>query len=179
VVLFQDECHLLWGDVIGYAWGKRGERAEVSIKNERKKQSYYGTVNFLTGQVFATPYPTGNSEGTIKFLKSLRQRFQGRRIILIWDGASYHRSKAVKDYLKTLNGDCAEDERLIDLVRFAPNAPEQNPMEDVWLAGKTRLRKQHSRLDDFETVKETFFTFINQHILKSIKFDWYKPSYVI
>lgn len=35
VVFFQDECHLLWGDLCGYVWGKTDERIEVPIVNER------------------------------------------------------------------------------------------------------------------------------------------------
>ncbi len=37
-VFFLDECHLLWGDVCGYVWGKTKERIEVPILNERQKQ---------------------------------------------------------------------------------------------------------------------------------------------
>ena len=29
-----DECHILWGDILGYAWGKTDERIEIVIKNE-------------------------------------------------------------------------------------------------------------------------------------------------
>jgi len=45
VVFFVDECHLLWGDLCGYVWGKTDERIEVPIINERSKQTYYGAVN--------------------------------------------------------------------------------------------------------------------------------------
>ncbi len=31
VVFFVDECHLLWGDVCGYVWGKTNIRIEVPI----------------------------------------------------------------------------------------------------------------------------------------------------
>jgi putative transposase len=31
VVFFQDECHLLWGDICGYVWGKKNERVEVQL----------------------------------------------------------------------------------------------------------------------------------------------------
>jgi hypothetical protein len=41
VVFFQDECHLLWGDLCGYVWGKTSERIEVSILNERGRQTDY------------------------------------------------------------------------------------------------------------------------------------------
>ena len=42
VVLFIDECHLHWGDLAGYVWGCRKERAEAPIRNEKRKQTYFG-----------------------------------------------------------------------------------------------------------------------------------------
>jgi len=68
VVFFVDECHLLWGDLCGYVWGKTDERIEVPIINERSKQTYYGAVNLSTQQCLIQAYKTGNSESTIAFL---------------------------------------------------------------------------------------------------------------
>ena len=48
VVYLIDECHLLWGDICGYLWGKRNERIEIPLVNQREKQTYYGAVNYLT-----------------------------------------------------------------------------------------------------------------------------------
>lgn len=48
VVYLIDECHLLWGDVCGYLWGRRNERIEIPLVNEREKQTYYGAINYLT-----------------------------------------------------------------------------------------------------------------------------------
>jgi hypothetical protein len=48
VVYLIDECHLLWGDVCGYLWGRRNERIEIPLVNQREKQTYYGAVNYLT-----------------------------------------------------------------------------------------------------------------------------------
>jgi len=36
-----DECHLLWGDLCGYVWGKTNERIEVDMTNYRNKQTYF------------------------------------------------------------------------------------------------------------------------------------------
>ena len=46
VVFFVDECHLLWGDICGYVWGKTDQRIEVPVVNERQKQTYYGDSPF-------------------------------------------------------------------------------------------------------------------------------------
>ena len=40
VVLFEDECHLLWGDVCGLAWGKRNQPLEVPITHQKQRQTY-------------------------------------------------------------------------------------------------------------------------------------------
>jgi len=43
-----DECHLLWGDVCGYVWGKTKIRIEVSMTNQRERQTYFGALNYQT-----------------------------------------------------------------------------------------------------------------------------------
>jgi transposase len=179
VVVFVDECHLLWGDTLGYVWGPRGERVELPMLNERERQTDYGALNLMSGSPFVMPAETGNSEHSVIFLKALRRNFQGRRLLVLWDRAPYHRGDLVKAYLQELNGDRPEQERLIHLEYFAPNAPEQNPMEDVWLAAKTWIRKHFFLCGTFEQVKHQFVTFIHDFILKTIKFDWYwTPQFI-
>lgn len=173
MVVFVDECHLLWGDTLGYVWGPRGKRVEIPILNERERQTYYGAVNLLTGSAFVMPAEAGNSENSVNFLKTLRGNFQGRRLLVIWDRAPYHRGDLVKAYLQELNGDRPEQERLIHLEYFAPNAPEQNPMEDVWLAAKRWIRKHWWLCETFQQVTHRFVTFIHDFILKTRKFEWY------
>jgi len=130
--VFVDECHLLWGDAVGDVWGPKGARIELPITNERTRQTSYGALNLLSGNALSVPAEAGNGEQTVTFLKSLRRRFQGRRLVVRWDGASYHRSDGVNAYLRTLNGERPEEDRLIQWLPFAPNAPAQHPMEDVW-----------------------------------------------
>ena len=87
------------------------------------------------------PAPCGDSEQTVRFLKSLRRRVQGRPMLLLWDGVSYHRSACVQAYLQQINGSRPEEEWRIHCLTFAPNAPQQQPIEEVWLAGKTAVRQ--------------------------------------
>lgn len=103
VVLFADECHLLWGDICGYVWGKTSERIQVPVLNERQKQTYYGALNLYTQKFFLQKYDKGNSQSTIAFLQYLRSQYPQSRLALIWDGASYHRSAEVRNYLESVN----------------------------------------------------------------------------
>jgi hypothetical protein len=48
----------------------------------------------------------------------------------------------VRQYRQTVNGQLPEKDRPLTLLNFAPHAPEQHPIEAVWLLGKTQVRKQ-------------------------------------
>ena len=39
VAFMFDECHLLWGDICGYVWGKTSERISIPVVNARYKHS--------------------------------------------------------------------------------------------------------------------------------------------
>lgn len=91
VVFLLDECHLLWGDVCGYVWGKTNERIEVPIVSDRQRQTYFGALNYCSKQFLVKAYPTANSQNTIDFLKYLQSLYSEQRIAVFWDGASYHR----------------------------------------------------------------------------------------
>jgi len=136
--------------------GKTNERIEVPIVNERSKQTYYGALNFHTQQCLVQAYKTANSEATIAFLNYLLQHCPESRIALIWDGASYHRSQDVKDYLESLNQGLDESEWKITCIRFAPNDPKQNPIEDIWLQAKRLLREYYHLCKSFAVVKFLF-----------------------
>lgn len=156
VLLFVDECHLLWGDVCGYIWGQTDQRIEIPIVNDKQRQTYFGALNCLSGEMLLHAYPTGNSENTVKFLKKLQQQYPGKRIALIWDGASYHKFGKMPEYLAEINQDLAEDAWKITCLLFAPYAPEQNPVEDIWLKGKTFIRKHFHLCLSFKDVKKLF-----------------------
>ncbi len=156
VVFLLDECHLLWGDVCGYVWGKTNERIEVPIVSDRQRQTYFGALNYCSKQFLVKAYPTANSENTIDFLKYLQSLYSEQRIAVFWDGASYHRSEDLKSYLATVNQDRSEDTWKITCTRFAPNAPEQNPVEDIWLQAKRWIRECYHLCRSFTVVKFLF-----------------------
>ena len=155
-MLFLDECHLLWGDVTGYIWGKTNQRIEVPVVNQRQRQTYFGALNYRTQEFLVVGYTQANSESTIEFLDYLRFTYPQQRLAIFWDGASYHRSRELKTYLQSLNQNLEEENRLITCIRFAPNAPEQNPVEDVWLQAKQFIRRYYHLCQSFSVVKFLF-----------------------
>lgn len=173
VVLFLDECHLLWGDVMGYVWGKTDQRIEVPVVNERQRQTYFGALNYGTKDFLVKAYESGNSESTIEFLKYLRKAYPQQRLAIFWDGASYHRSGELKTYLQSVNEDSEEDDWQITCTRFAPNAPEQNPVEDIWLHAKRFIRKCYHLCKSFAVVKFLFEFITHRQVFDFPKLSMY------
>jgi len=173
IVLFVDECHLIWGDICGYVWGKTKSRIEIPIKNEKQRQSYYGAINYRTGKVILKKYSQGNTENTIKFVKYLMENNQEARLVIIWDGATYHHSHEFREYLGEVNQGKIEEEWLIRCIKLAPNAPEQNPIEDVWLQGKEMLRKYWNLCKNFKIIKWLFEWTISQDLFCFPKLSMY------
>jgi transposase len=156
ILYFVDESHLLWGDACGYVWGRTDRRIEVPMMNEKQRQTYFGALNYLSGETVIKEYPKGLSTHTVAFLKHLLHQHPGKRISVFWDGATYHRSAEVKAYLSEVNKNLSEEAWRITCFLFAPHAPEQNPIEDVWLQGKNFVRENYHRCASFSDVKDLF-----------------------
>ncbi len=159
-VLLVDECHLLWGDISGYVWGKTDQEIAVPVVNERDKQTYYGAVDYLEGELLLKAYDAGNSKNTIDYLRYLLAQSPNQRLLIFWDGASYHRSQEIQSFLAEINQGLPEEEWKIHCVRFAPNCPEQNPIEDIWLQAKTWVRRFCALIPSFSHLKWMFEWFI-------------------
>jgi transposase len=179
VVLMEDECHLLYGDVCGQVWAERGARVEVEMSNEKQRQTYYGAINVHSGQFHLSPFSSGNGANTVEYVKALQTLYPESQLLFIWDGASYHKYAEMRDYLAELNEGIDEQDWPVTCLLFAPNAPDQNPVEDIWLKGKNFLRRNFSKFKTFSQVKQAFSHFLsNLDIdLNSTKFNWYCPSW--
>lgn len=162
VVYIVDECHLLWGDACGYVWGKTSIRVEVPITNERERYSYYGALEYVSKHFLVRGYKKANSENTVDFVEYLRSQHPGSKILIIWDGASYHRYKDMKTYLEEKNSGLSQEDWLVRCELFAPNDPDQDPVEDIWLQAKNFIRKYWYLCKNFEIVK-WLFCFVTDH----------------
>ncbi|WP_038298175.1 IS630 family transposase [[Scytonema hofmanni] UTEX B 1581] len=158
--LLIDECHLMWGDLSGYIWGKTDQEIMVPVVNEREKQTYYGAIDYLQGELILKTYDAGNSKNTIDYLRYLLDESPNQQLLIFWDGASYHRSQEIKNFLNEVNKGLSTDQWKIHCVRFAPNCPVQNPIEDVWLQAKTWVRRFCALLPSFSHLKWMFEWFI-------------------
>ena len=106
--MFLDEFHLLHSDLTGYVWGQSKIRSEVPITHQKDRQTYFCALNYQSQQFHVQSHPSGAGKSTVKFIKYLQHKYKGQRIILIWDGASYHKYGEFRDFLLELKGDKLE-----------------------------------------------------------------------
>jgi putative transposase len=189
IVFFVDECHLLGDDVCGYVWaaafggklppetclGKTDIRIEIPIENIKDRQTYFGALDYQTKKFIIQSHSAGNSDNTVTFIKYLQKQYLGKRIALIWDGASYHKSDEVKEFLAAVNKNCEPEQWQITCILFAPNAPEQNPVEDIWLPAKNLVRKYWHLCKSFSVIKWLFKFFTHHQKFDFPKLHQYVP----
>jgi transposase len=157
-------------------WGKRTTPIAVPLTNERQRQTYYGAIDLLTREVPLQEGATGDGENTVAYLQWCQSRYPGKKVLFLWDGASDHRSAERQEFLARENAGWREEDWKITCMLFAPNAPEQNPTEDLWLKGKTHLRKHFAVNKTFAAVKQCFSGFLRALSFDSIKCSWYWPT---
>ncbi len=177
LVFFVDECHRLGDDGCGYVWGRTDMRIEIPLKNIKFRQTYYGALNYQTQEFIVREYSGGNSSNKVKFIQELQNLHPEQRIALIWDGAKYHKSDEIKEFLASINQSREPEQWHITCILFAPNAPEQNPVEDVWLQAKNLRRKFWPLGKSFPVVKWLFKFFTNHQKFNFPKLDHSTPCF--
>lgn len=75
--------------------------------------------------LFHTQERAYHAEDVVRFLKHVMRHIDGKLLIL-WDGASIHRSQAIKDFLAAGAAERIHPERL------PADAPDLNPDEGIW-----------------------------------------------
>ena len=131
---------------------------------KKKRQTYFGCINIVDGKAIVIKYPKGDGGSAVKFLKHIVSLFTGKKIILLWDKATYHRCKEVKNFLKGINKGLQKKDWKLTLELLPTAAPEENPMETIWLKGKNFVRSMHEHCKSFSDVMRFFEKYISSNI---------------
>jgi transposase len=107
---------------------------------------------------------TADGTQTVNFVKYLQSQRSNSRLILIWDGASYHRGQEFQNYLAQVNNQLEDNLRQIHCQRFAPYSPSENPIENIWSQVKNFLKRFYRFCKSFSITKRLFELFIDYHL---------------
>jgi putative transposase len=170
VVVLEDECHLLWGETLGDVWGRMHTKIPVPITKEKDRQTYYGAINLATKDFHVCPFTKGESVYPVQCVTHVQALSPQAKLLFIWDGASDHKYADMQAYVHEVNQGVEKHEWRVTCELFEPNAPEQNPVEDIWLKGKNFLRKYFYTFPTFANIKKAFL-----HFLQTTTFDFPLP----
>jgi len=169
-LLFGDEASFpQWGSLT-YTWAKTGQQPTIKTSGIRKGYKVFGLVDYFSGRFFSEAIEERfNSNTYIEFLTNILSKTR-KNLVLIHDGASYHTSKAVKQFI-------SEHTNRLTVYTLPPYSPDYNPIEKVW----KRIKKDAIHLHYFPTyellkekVDEALSLFSNQGKKLLSVFNFYK-----
>jgi len=157
----QDECHFHQNGTRCRMWIPPEIKAPIVIhESNRKKVSFFGSVNTRNGQFIYQFSAIFNAETFLEHLKQLISlKPKRKKILLILDNARYHHAIMIRPWLE-------ENKRKIELFFLPPYSPKLNPTELIWKV--SRYSVTHNRY--FPTI---------EHLSDALELkfsDWAEPN---
>jgi transposase len=123
LIVFVDESGLSTRPTRVRTWAPQGQTPLLQETFNWKSLSIIGGLVLFN---FYFQIHNGSVKGpqVVEFLKHLQRHIPGKLLIL-WDGASIHRSALVRDYLASTDG-------RVEVEQLPAYAPELNPVEYMW-----------------------------------------------
>ncbi len=140
IVFAEDEAAVQRSQNPAYGWRPTGGREQVRTSFSRESVRIFGAMS--QDELRIKIVESTNSETFQEFLEEIRR--DRPRLFMVLDNASYHKSKAVREYVESAGGD-------VELEFLPPYTPQLNPVETVWRDLKKRLAGRFFRsLDELK-----------------------------
>jgi hypothetical protein len=102
MLVFEDETIVTQKPCIRKSMSFEGEQQKIRHNGSRKRFSMYISMLWPEQNLMYEFYDRSNSTNTINHLENLRYIMKNngwKRIVLVWDNASYHISKMTREYI--------------------------------------------------------------------------------
>ncbi len=139
-ILFGDEASFpQWGS-LSYTWAKKGQQPLIKTSGKRKGYKVFGLIDYFSGRLYCKGHDGRlNSESYILFLKEVLRKTR-KHIILVHDGAPYHKSKAMQNFFEQYSN-------RFTVYRLPSYSPDYNPIESLW----KKIKENETHLHYFPT----------------------------
>ena len=125
---FEDETTITQKPCIHKSMSFEGQQKRIEHNGSRKKFSAYISMLWPDQKLMYDFYDRMNSTRTIEHLENLKRNIMKsdwwKRLILIWDNASYHVSLMVRNYINA-----QKEEDWLTIIHLPKKAPYLNPNE--------------------------------------------------
>lgn len=156
VILAGDEMILTTATTVQKVWLPVGEYPKIEVSTGgRKRRNVYGFLNLRTGREHAwkTEYQTMYVSRDI--LKKVRASYPKRKIVIFWDNAGWHKGRVAQEYVR-------EDGNM-EIVWLPRYAPDENPQEKVWKAGRSAVT-HNEYIADIDVATDRLVKYFNATI---------------
>jgi hypothetical protein len=166
-LVYLDEAHIHQDADLGYGWAERGQRLWVASRSPglSAEVSFYGLYlqaadglaqRLQRGAGAAVALPARQRRAHHRRAASAARRAPGpSALVVLWDGAAYHRAGAVRDAAAALN---------IGLMPLPGYSPDLMPVEALWrwLREDVTYHHCHPSRDDLTRRIAAFQARVNQ-----------------
>lgn len=148
-----------------YVWNTMGKTPIRKKKLEiHQSRTIFGALSMKQGKVIQHHCKKKKKQTTflldeIKQFKEKHYSNDKRKLLLLWDNASCHKSKEVKQWLRDNPG-------IVELDNFPSYSPEMNPIEHVWKVVKKEINHLRGEAPLTEIMKEA------KHFLNKKTFNY-------
>ncbi len=125
MLVFEDETIVTQKPCIRKSMSFEGKQQKVRHNGSRKRFSMYISMLWPEQNLLYDFYDRSNSTNTIHHLENLKMYVKQngwKRIVLVWDNASYHISKITREYINT-------QKDWLTVIHLPKRAPYLNPNE--------------------------------------------------
>lgn len=126
MLVFEDETIVTQKPCIRKSMSFEGEQQKIRHNGSRKRFSMYISMLWPEQNLMYEFYDRSNSTNTINHLENLRYIMKNngwKRIVLVWDNASYHISKMTREYINR------QKDYWLTVIHLPKRAPYLNPNE--------------------------------------------------
>lgn len=163
VILFDDEVSFAqWGS-LARTWAPRGKQPKIKTTGKRKGLKMFGAIGFFDGSFhYMECEEKFNGQSYILFLKQLMMKFTCP-VILIEDGATYHRSGIVNTFKTQM-----KVEGRLFVHRLPSYSPDYNPIEKLWK--NTKKEATHCKyFPTFEDLRSSVVKAFKKYMQDALK----------
>jgi transposase len=125
MLVFEDETIVTQKPCIRKSMSFEGQQQKIKHNGSRKRFSMYISMLWPEQNLLYDFYDRSNSVNTIQHLENLRYVMKNngwKRIVLVWDNASYHVSKITREYINS-------QQEWLTIIYLPKRAPYLNPNE--------------------------------------------------
>ena len=146
LVYASDEVRVDQEAIVRRAWHERGAKTKLLVDRQRQAQSYIGFLDQNTGRCELVAVEWQNSQTIAAAVAQLVDAHPGKKITIVWDNASWHKSKHLRSLLEK-----GKPLERVHLIAMPPYAPDHNPIEHVWKDAKQNIANIQRHTFDLTT----------------------------